>query len=385
MQEQSEEMSSECGIITFNLKNLFKKRSPLRETSFETAFRVLERRKGKKRRSRGKGEGICLTETINFRALEWIVENCSNVVVKEEQKKFLNYASFLNEKNDSKLVNYYPVEHGKGRLYAEGALSLQGFSHSIRESLARGIYHDIDMVNCHPFILIWICKEYDLLMIPKKLKYYVDNRENVLKMIMERASCIRKDAKILMLSLMYGGKWNSWYDRLKSNNEIGPKPTAPPFINEYAKELGMIASELSNKFPEFPSSSKSENAEFSRMSIFIQNIENKILMQMLESLKKKGFKPGILMYDGMMVYRKKRGSTKPMDPKILRKVEKEIKEKMNGIEIKLEEKPIGEGFNINFKKEEEEEEDQLLSDDDDDDDDDRRSFKKQKTGEENSN
>ena len=357
-------------IVMVNLKNLFKRRSPPRPPSFETALYALDKqqqqkglmvignkRKNNKRKRRTSfrvNDECCLMEAIDSSSLKWLIKNCSTVIVKEEQKKFLNYASLMQDGDGAIFVKYFPsVDHGKGRIYAKGALSLQGFSVKIRETLGHMIYHDIDIVNCHPIILIWICKKYDLLGEEKKaknLKYYVDNREDVLKMVMETASCERKNAKILMLSLMYGGKWSSWCKRLVGE-EGQYSITPPPFIREYAKELSTIATSLSKKFPDFPAPTKKWNVEFSRMSLYIQDVENKILMEMSKFLSKKGYKPGVYMYDGMMVYKEKRGCDDPINPKILRECEKAIEENLDGIKVKLEEKPIGKGFNITESKE----------------------------------
>lgn len=281
---------------------------------------------------------LCLKEEINLDRLKWIMGNSDWCIVREEQTKFDSYADKMIS-TGSRLVQYAPVAHGKGRVYADGAMSLQGFSKKIRNDLARGIYHDIDMTNCHPVFLLQICTSqgmYDPLA-TQNLCYYINNRELVLEDICNHVDCKRGDAKVLMLMLMYGGKARSWLSRLGK-----PEARLPPFIERYAKELGTIASFIDKKYPEFPVTSPS-NPLFSKMSLLMQDVENMVLMSMSKFFSVNGYPPGVYLYDGLMIYRKERGTTDPLESEILKMCETHVFDE-TGFSVQLEEKEIGKGF-----------------------------------------
>lgn len=294
----------------------------------------------RKRKRKRKINLLCLKEDINVERLEWILNNISSCVIKEEQTKFKSYAEKMLTgsvtQRGSLMVKYHPVAHGKGRVYANGAMSLQGFSKKIRNDLARGIYHDIDMVNCHPVFLSQICVKHDIADTPC-LDYYLQHRETVLLSIMKSSGCLRGEAKMLMLMLMYGGKIKTWLKK------IG-KPTAdvPPFVKNYAKELTNIASSIVKHYPEFTTSHRS-NPLFSKLSLLLQDVENRALMAMSKFFFANGYPPGIYLYDGLMIYRKERHSTEPLNVRLLKGCKKYVK-KVTGFSVTLEEKPIGEGY-----------------------------------------
>jgi hypothetical protein len=270
-----------------------------------------------------------------MQALEWLMINVSRCIVKEEQTKFISYAESM--RNGIRLVKYSPTDHGLGRVYADGALSLQGFSKKIRETLGYGIYHDIDMVNCHPVILIGICKDLNYQGSMTKLEYYTNNREDVLRSIIEHTECSRADAKILMLSLLYGGKASTW------KKELGTNVPLPPFVVQYARELDTIAAFIDAQHPDIVGNAK--NPRYSKMSIVIQIAEHRTLMCMASFFHVAGYPPGVYQFDGLMVYRKVRDSTCPFPVELLRKCEARIHDE-TGWNIALEEKDIGPGFDL---------------------------------------
>jgi uncharacterized protein YwbE len=69
-----------------------------------------------------------------------------------------------------------------GRLFSGG--SIQGIWGRYRGLVMRGLCTDIDMVNCHPVILRYICKKHN---IPcPNLEYYINNRDEILKTFPDR-------------------------------------------------------------------------------------------------------------------------------------------------------------------------------------------------------
>jgi hypothetical protein len=322
--------------MSVKISSLFRERSPPRE--------LVSKRKKKERKKRDTDETdrevglLCLRETINLPGLKWIQSNL-DAIVKEERTKFSSYAKQM-EKSGSRLVAYSPVSHGKGRVYADGAQSLQSFSKKIRETLARKRYYDIDMVNAHPNILKGICEKNGWKC--PKLNHYINHREVVLAQIVAAFTCTRGDAKILMLSLMYGGGDSAWREKRSLDKSI-PIPT---FITEYTRELETVASNIFEcaAYEDIPIVT-TRRPKFSKMSLLIQDIENKILMEMSRFFKLNGYEPGVYMFDGLMVYRKEQGTTGPMNLSVLKSCQDHLRDVV-GWSVSLEEKPIGEGFKI---------------------------------------
>lgn len=261
-----------------------------------------------------------LLETISIPALLHLMQNTETLIIKEERKKFLNYANIMLEHGGKKLITYAPVEHKYGRVYAEKALSVQSMSKFIRNSLCtQDMYHDIDIENCHPILLSFICKKH---LIPcQKLNLYIANREDILKFIHKD----RAKAKERMLSLIFGSELNK---------------SATGFVRQFANELILIAEKLFDLYPHVPISNL-KNPKFSRMSILLQDMENKALQIIAGFLDENGYRPGVYMYDGLLVYRKE--GEKELDLNVLRKCEREIEEKMEGLKLRLTEKEIKTG------------------------------------------
>jgi hypothetical protein len=269
---------------------------------------------------------VQLRERVNFEWLIWISENIDQIVP-EERVKFRAYVQHMVEGSGERLVTYEQTACGLGRLYADGALSLQSFSKRIRNTLARGLYHDIDMVNAHPIILHWLCEKHGIKC--PRLNYYIKDREVVLASLMESEKCTRNDAKVIMLSLMYGGA----------------NRTHSKYVALYTKELETIAEQIYVIYDTMPVTKNKDRPTFSRMSLLIQDIEHQMLMTMDKTFRAAGYEVGVYVFDGMMVYMKGPldGPKGPLEGQILRQCEAQIRAQF-GADIRLEEKPIGKGF-----------------------------------------
>ena len=73
---------------------------------------------------------------------------------------------------------------------------------------------DIDMVNCHPVILNYLCKKIMLIVI--FLKNYIENRELILSSFGED----RKIIKELFLSILNGKSKDIYSDNKQTNNYL---------------------------------------------------------------------------------------------------------------------------------------------------------------------
>ena len=268
-----------------------------------------------------------LREVVNLSNLNMILSNLEeHVKVPEERTKFKNYAKTM--RSGSRITMYAKADHGKGRLQSMGS-HIGGFSEDIKILLTRGLYHDIDIANCHPVLLLNLCVEMKWPHV--ELQYYIANREQVLADIVKCVECTRKEAKTLILILTYGGGVNNWKKDINK-----PNAKLPVFIPRFKRCLATIANLLDKKYPNFPVSKKSSNKIASKMSMYLQDMEHTTLMVMDQFFDEHGYEPGVYMFDGLMVHRK---DDEPISRALMDQCQEQIK-LQTGWSVTLEEKEI---------------------------------------------
>ena len=277
-------------------------------------------------------ETCTLEESVPVDRASLLLSHLTDRVVPEERKKLSDYLHLMLAGGGTRQVRYLQGEYCKGRLYAEGSLSLQGFSRGVRNYLAEGLYHDIDMANCHPTFAIAVAQKHGW---PHKyLKHYVEHREDVLQMVTEFACCTRDQAKVLMLRITFGGSWEKWLQEESLPSGV----SQPSVIANYATELERMAVRVKSAYADYPAL-KQSNPLFSRLSLLLQDLENQVLGVMRSHLASEGYQPAVLMYDGLMVHRRQIGSRSAMPVEVLRRCEAQIAKAL-GFTIRLEEKGI---------------------------------------------
>ncbi len=151
-------------------------------------------------------------ERVNMVALDVLLENPHLLRDEVEQSMLAHYRRELVD--GVKTVAYAPASHGQGRWYAVGGRSLQDFSKRVRHTLSHNeldqcIYHDIDVRNCHPVLLLQLCEQHGFTDM-SHLRQYVNEREECLQSVMSSCGVSRNAAKELFLRLLYGGKSAAW-------------------------------------------------------------------------------------------------------------------------------------------------------------------------------
>ena len=205
-------------------------------------------------------------------------------------------------------IHYIPVEYdfskntpGLGRYYAKNGVSLTYCRKDIREKLAGDYYYDIDIVNCHPTILIHYAQQAG--MECKHLRDYIVNREQWLK----KTNLSRDLAKELFLRLIFTGKIKNFC----IDHGI-PRDTIPQEIYDFEKELNTLSKNLLlcddlRFFYNIIERSGKVNVHASALSFFLQDTERRILEIMTRYIKKKNsnaYKELSLQYDGFMIPKK---------------------------------------------------------------------------------
>ena len=123
---------------------------------------------------------------------------------------------------ESGVQRTYRYARGKdfGRMFCSAGL--QNVWRAFRGALCKGLMTDIDMKNCHPVILLWLCETHKIAC--SKLREYVTAREHHLKEL----------GKVLR------GKDREHCKRLflmATNTNQKIKKVPYPFFNEYQAEI----------------------------------------------------------------------------------------------------------------------------------------------------
>lgn len=126
-----------------------------------------------------------------------------------------------------------------GRVFPYQSLGLFSFRKQIRGALAKNIYIDIDILNCHPTLLLQIAQSNELEC--KYLNKYVNNRDKYLNLVMDTYDVCKDTAKNLFIVLLYLGSVREWKNAHKIESDVELL-----FILELKKELANIGSILMN-------------------------------------------------------------------------------------------------------------------------------------------
>jgi hypothetical protein len=258
-------------------------------------------------------ENIELVETIDVSILDKLINSnllqttswTAGAITFENEKQQLLQLKKNIKKNKLKVV-YKKAKYGYGRVFPQKSLSLCSLRRQIRHTLSFHQYVDIDVVNCHPELLLQICEHNNIK--TKYLKQYVENRDSILVEVQREYKCDRDTAKLLFIILAYYGSFQSWADDNKIENK---EPT--DFIQDYINELQCIGLKIVQANPELLKAVKDankKNEKASVVSIYLQEKERLVLEIVFEYLKSKGivYKECVLCFDGIMILKDKYNS-----------------------------------------------------------------------------
>jgi hypothetical protein len=242
------------------------------------------------------------------------------------------------EDNSVPVKYYWADGKDEGRLFAEGALSLQSFPKRIRHALANNFYYDIDMENCHPKLILQYCQKNN---IPcPAINEYVTTRDQVLWNIQEFHKINYACAKKLILRLCYLGKYAICTD---DDDKDGVVPDQKDeFVEKFALEMKEIAKQVciieATTYEKIKADKDKKNKKASTLSIVLNCLEHACLMAIKKYLEKNGFIIGTLCFDGLLV-EKKRFKHEDHLHEVLMECENAIKDETQ-YEMKLVEKPM---------------------------------------------
>eukprot|EP00912_Choanoflagellata_sp_UC4_P000042 UC4_evm3s27 len=183
-------------------------------------------------------------EMINLPVLKRLV----NQYPTENYLQVLDRTTLKNMSEDVAIntVSYHRVSIDGvpvGRSYASNA-SLQWCPAIFRGKLAGEFYHDIDMANSIPAIMLQIAKKHRLE--TPCLREYVENRDVLLQEVRTAFSCTREVAKTLFIILLYGGRESTW--RTKNNLRAYDDVDVPPVASGLRRKFQALATVIRDQW-----------------------------------------------------------------------------------------------------------------------------------------
>ena len=215
-------------------------------------------------------DGIVCFEPVDIELIDkllltdLLVTSFKNPITREmvgsEEKQLKRYKSLIDRENGLAKVEYKrPSGMSFGRSNPTGALGMFCMRKMTRHTLAtRKKLKDLDIVNAHPTFLLQICKANGLAC--EKLEYYINNRNEIIKIIMEATGCCRNRVKELFIALLFYGSFEYWLKEKKDKDGkiIYPEINIYAFqnithitqyIDELTAELKMIGEKIVNANP----------------------------------------------------------------------------------------------------------------------------------------
>tara|TARA_R110000744_G_scaffold33009_3_gene76937 strand:- start:4023 stop:6341 length:2319 start_codon:yes stop_codon:yes gene_type:complete len=240
-----------------------------------------------------------LFEGIEFDCVD---KNGSNEEIQKQYDMLKKYTTKMVSNNFSMTKEYkYASKSNTGRLFVKDN-GLQRLHHKIRGVLSDGLYHDFDMVNAHPSILLYLCKEHSFSC--SNLQIYISSRDECITNLMNDINGDRNSAKRLFLQSMNSEKitkkykdGNRWFNIkdsffIKLDQEF--KQIQKLFLNKYED----IKRELIKK-------GIGDNLQGKVLNKVLCIYENIILQESISNLDSHNLidnnKNIVLMFDGFML------------------------------------------------------------------------------------
>jgi hypothetical protein len=281
-----------------------------------------------------------LEEKIDQNVLNHIIKNRDTYELQMKEKKegeledrFTIAEKYLRLSKGGIVPTTFKQKNKIGRYSAVGSLSLQSLPKQIRHSIAGNFYYDIDIVNCHPVILEFLCKKFGFKC--DKLSFFINNRDTCIGYV---PTADEGAVKTAFLSILNGGV-KGFNDILKQSN----LDELHTFIYELDQELVLIREEFIRLFPdryrEFQIGKGDFNIEAKFVNTFLLEYENIILMKIYEYIGSP--KNCVPCFDGIMVLKEdETGNPLSYDAdEYVRRIKEDI-----GIDIKLKYKSMDNPF-----------------------------------------
>jgi len=233
----------------------------------------------------------------------------SDIVDDMEKGKLLKYKKY--SKNGLIKIKYIKNKIGRLKIQADSlkdneTLTSQTYMWRTSKSvLCSSIYYDLDVVNCHPKILLQIFD--DMKLQSPYLYQYVNNRDNFFEEC-KSMGLSRDLVKLLIMRIFYGGSIDAF---IFDNPGITKNNIHKNFYSIYTELLFnrdklMRTDQLVEYRMEAMNRKDNGNIDGTALSLYLQTIECNILLAMYEFCKNNlgSSSVGALIHDGLHLDRK---------------------------------------------------------------------------------
>lgn len=209
-------------------------------------------------------DGLQLLEPYNPAIVKALcVSNClrdtNKVICRDfanEKEQLQQYLCKYDRALGGTVVSYSKAKHKVGRTYPKRSLGLTAFRRRTRNTILAGNWHDFDIVNAQPSILVSLCKANDIRC--QTIEDYCHQRDHHIAAVAAEYNVSEKLAKDLFIRLCFGGTFDGW---LKENNLSGGNREPTQFIKWFASELNSIATLVKGKNPQLYETARKLKAE----------------------------------------------------------------------------------------------------------------------------
>lgn len=187
---------------------------------------------------------LILDKLINSSLLKQSFNNKLSGVIYENEKQQLEKYKDLWTEGRAKIFYKRPNGMPYGRSNPISALGMFPIRREIRHTLCKKNWYDFDVKNCHPTMLLQICRVFN---IPcERLYLYVLKRQEHFDLITAVYGCSEEQAKNLFIIYLYGGSLNCWI--MKNNIKISliQKELLHDGIIDEIQDLIELRNELTN-------------------------------------------------------------------------------------------------------------------------------------------
>ena len=200
----------------------------------------------------------------------------------------------------------YSRESVCGRMFVQQK-GIQRLHHKIRGILCDGLYDDFDMVNAHPSILLYLCKQLNFPCY--NLQSYIINRDECIANLMNDINGDRASAKKMFLQSMNSEKITKKYFDPSTKRWLNIKD---PFFLKMDEEFKQLQKLFLTTYDEFRKElikqGVTENIQGKVLNKVLCINENKILHEGIDKLQEQKLIDDkgkmVLMFDGFMVQSK---------------------------------------------------------------------------------
>jgi len=245
-------------------------------------------------------------DKIDLRKLEWIIENADHLdlgksyvggvliggeaqlnILKKYQRRAIHYGGEIP-------VSYYQLDNDGRRFSSD--ISLTNLSRRIRHTIARNSI-DIDVKNCHPCVLLWLCKKHGIAC--DFIEQYVMNREPMIQELMTGRGISRDAAKKMLLRAIN-----------RDDGHFQQTENDPEWLYDYHQQCKTISNLLTKEYPEYKKQAEKAkgrkdqsvwNLKGSTINRLLCHHENELLNIIENGVRTMGGTVLNLAYDGCMI------------------------------------------------------------------------------------